>query len=86
VTAAISYPDEVTRTAAIKGALTQIIGVPLNWEVSQGRFGIRPDAIDSGNTPFFVVEVKNELGLGGDASLQAVLSYVHIATSPVDKV
>jgi len=86
VTSVISYPNEVMQTAAIKGALTQIVSVPLNWEVLQGWFGIQPDAIDSGDTPFFVVEVKNELGLGGDASLQAALSYVHIATSPVDKV
>jgi len=86
VAAANSYPDELTWTAAIKGALTQIFAVPLNWEVSQAGFGIKPDAIKLGDTPFFVVEANNEPGLGGDASLQAALSYAHIATSPVDKV
>ena len=56
VAAANSYPDELTWTAAIKGALTQIVAVPLNWEVSQAGFGIKPDAIKLGDTPFFVAE------------------------------
>jgi len=85
VAAANSYPEEFTRTAVIKDALTQIIGVPLNWEGSQARFGIRLGAIKFGDTTFFVVEVKNEVGLG-DASLQAALSYAHIATSLMDTV
>jgi len=55
--------------------------VPLDWEVLQGRFAIRPGAINFGDNPFFVVEVKNEAGIEGDASLQAALSYAHIATS-----
>src|SRR6267154_1242648 len=84
--AANSCPDELTRTATIRDILNQIFSVPLDWEVSQSRFGIKPDAINSGDTPFFVVEVKNEAGLEGDASLQAALSYAHIATSPVDNV
>jgi hypothetical protein len=80
------YRDELTRTAAIKGILEQIFATPLIWGISQARFGIRPGALDCGDTPFFVVEVKNEAGLEGDASLQAALSYAHIATSPLVKV
>jgi len=71
--------------AVIKDILSRIIAVPLDWEVSQARFGDRPDAINLDDTPFFVVEVKNEAGLEGDASLEAALSYAHIATSPMDK-
>jgi len=76
-----SYPDEATRVEAIKYILNQIFAVPLDWEVLQGRFAIRPGAINVGDNPFFVVEVKNEAGIDGDASLQAALSYAHIATS-----
>ncbi len=50
-----------------------------NWEVPQARFGIKPDAIKSGDTPFFVVGVKNEAGLEGDAPLQAAGSTVVLA-------
>ena len=60
VIAANSYPNESTRTVAIKDILDSIFGIPLNWEVSQKQFGIRPDAISHGDKPFFVVEVKNE--------------------------
>jgi len=81
-----SYPNELTWMAAIRDILNQIFFVPLDWEVLQSWFGARPDAINSGDTPFFVVEVKNEAGLEGDASLQAALSYAHIATSLVDNI
>ena len=84
--AANSYPDTSTRIAAINGILSRIFAVPLDWEVPQSRFGIKPGAINFGDTPFLVVEVKNEVGLEGDAYLQAALSYAHIATSPVDNV
>ena len=63
------YRDELTRTAAIKVILEQIFATLLIWGISQARFGIRPGALDCGDTPFFVVEVKNEAGLEGDASL-----------------
>ena len=86
VAAANSYPDRFTRTAAIRDVIDQIFGVSINMEVSETRFGIQPDAINLGDIPFFVVEVKNEAGLKGDASLEAALSYAHIATSPVDVV
>jgi hypothetical protein len=79
--AANSYRGESSRTEAIKATLNDIINVPLNWEASQSLFGIRPDAINFGDIPFFVMEVKNEAGLEGDASLQAALSYARIATS-----
>jgi hypothetical protein len=76
-----SYPDEATRVEAIKYILNEIFAVPLDWDVLRSRFGITPDAINIGDNPFLVVEVKNEAGLEGDASLQAALSYAHIATS-----
>src|SRR5258708_719549 len=85
VLAANSYPNESTRVTVIKDILSRIVAVPLDWEVPEARFGVRPDAINLDDTPFFVVEVKNEAGLEGDASLQAALSYAHIATS-MDKV
>ena len=74
-------PNEARRVDAIKHILNRIFALPLDWDVLQGRFGIRPDAINIGENPFFVVEVKNEAGIDGDASLQAALSYAHIATS-----
>jgi len=83
--AADSYPDEHTWASSIKDILSQIFPATLNWEVSQTWFGIKPGAIKFGDTPFFVV-VKNEAGLEGDSSLEAALSYAHIATSPVDTV
>jgi len=52
VVAANSYPDGSTRTAAIKHILNRIFTMPLNWEVSETRFGIKPDAINFGNTFF----------------------------------
>ena len=75
------YPKEARRIDAIKHILNRIFAVPLDWEVLQARFAIRPDAVITGDNPFFVVEVKNEAGMEGDASLQAALSYAHIATS-----
>ena len=75
------YPTEARRVDAIKHILNRIFALPLDWEVLQSRFGIKPDAINIGDNPFFVVEVKNEAGIEGDASLQAALSYAHIATS-----
>ena len=75
------YPKEVNRIDAFKFILTQIFDAPIDWDVMQSRFGIRPDAINIGDNPFFVVEVKNEAGLEGDASLQAALSYARIAAS-----
>ena len=81
VVAANSYSNESMRTVAIKDILNSIFGMQLNWDVSLNQFGIKPDAISFGDKPFFVVEVKNEAGLEGDASLQAALSYAHIATS-----
>jgi hypothetical protein len=85
-TAASCYPDGSTRTAAMKNIFDWIIGGSSNWEVSQTRFGIRPDAINPGDIPFFVMEVKNEAGLEGDVTFQAALSYAHIATSLVGPV
>jgi hypothetical protein len=76
-----SYPDGATRVEAIKYILNEIFAVSLEWEALQGRFAIRPGTIDFGDNPFFVVEVKNEAGLEGDASLQAALSYAHIVSS-----
>jgi len=67
---------ESTWTATVRDTLNRIFAMPLNWEVPQARFGKKPDAINFGDTPFFVVEVKNDAGL--DASLQAALSYSHI--------
>jgi hypothetical protein len=86
VIAANSYPGESERITAIKDTLNQIFAVPLDWDVPQARFGIKPSAINLGDTPFFLVEVKNEAGLEGDASLKAALSYAHIVISLVDKV
>ena len=81
VVAANSYSNDSMRTVAIKDNLNSIFGMQLNWDVLLNQFGIKPDAISFGDKPFFVVEVKNEAGLEGDASLQAALSYAHIATS-----
>ena len=76
-----SYPDGATRVEAIKYILNEIFAVPLDWDVLRSRFGITPDAINIGDNPFLVVEVKNEAGLEGDASLQAALSYGYIVSS-----
>lgn len=85
-TSADSYSSESTRTAAIRPVLDWIFPTPLIWEISQSRFGIKPDAVNSVDTPFVVVQVKNEVGIEGDASLQAAMSYAHIATTPLDEV
>ena len=86
VFSANNYSDESSRLIAIKGILNRIFVVPLNWQVSPNQFGIKLDAINLDCKPFLVVKVKNEAGLKGDSSLQAAISYAHIATSPVDKV
>ncbi|EJF58043.1 hypothetical protein DICSQDRAFT_139665 [Dichomitus squalens LYAD-421 SS1] len=75
-----SYPD--ARVEAIKTSLSEIFAKELHWEPSKTLYGVAPDAISVDNPPFVVVEVKNEVGLKGDASLQAGLSYTHIATAP----
>ncbi|TBU26575.1 hypothetical protein BD311DRAFT_762389 [Dichomitus squalens] len=51
-------------------------------EDDRGTYGIVPHAINADDPPFVVVEVKNEAGPEGDASLQAGLSYTHIVTAP----
>jgi hypothetical protein len=78
-----SYSGENERVKAIKGILSEVLRVELDWEVKLklARFGIKPDAINFGDNPFVVVEVKNEAGIEGDAFLQAALSYAHIASS-----
>jgi hypothetical protein len=81
-----TYSNEDVRTSHIKDTLHQIFASPLNWKIPKALFNIQPDALGFGDTPFFVVEVKNEAGLEGDASLQAALSYAHIATSSQGKV
>ena len=81
-----TYTDEPTWITVIKDTLDQIFSLSLNWEIPQARLGIQPDAINRGDTPFFLVKVKNEAGLEGDAPLQAALSCAHIVTSPVDRV
>ena len=75
------YLEEVNRIDAFKHTIDDIFPAPLDWEVLRPRFGIQPDAINTGDNLFVVVEVKNEAGLEGDASLQAALSYAHIASS-----
>ena len=67
----------------LKFFFSEIFPIPLDWETSTTRFNIRPSAINLGKKTFFVVEVKNEAALEGDASLQAALSYAHIATTRV---
>ena len=79
--AANRYANESGRVNAVKYILGRVFAAPLNWEVPQARFGIKPDAINHGDNPFVVAVVKNEAGIDGDASLQAALSYAHIATS-----
>ncbi|KAI0293613.1 hypothetical protein BC826DRAFT_910499 [Russula brevipes] len=81
VIAANNDPDESMRRVAIKGILNEIFAASM--EALPTGFGIQPDVINSGRTPFFVVELKDETGIEGDASLQAALSYAHIATSPM---
>ncbi len=80
------HRDESTWKIAIRDILNQIFAETLDWEVRQARFGITLDGLNFNDTPFFVVELKNEAGIDGDASLQAAISYAHIATSPVAKV
>lgn len=83
IAAAQTYDVESSRTDAIKVSLRNIFAIPLDFDISPARFSITPGAINSGKIPFFVIEVKNEAGLEGDASLQAALSYAHIATTCV---
>lgn len=78
--AAESYDSEATRVAVIKDTIAKICDVDLAWY--SDRFGIKPDALNTGDIPFLVVEVKNEAGMEGDASLEAALSYACIASSP----
>ncbi len=85
VQSANSYVNESVRTIAIQDTLNAIFGAPIDRKVRQSLFGIKPDAINEGDIPFLVVELKNEAGLEGDASLQAALSYAHIATASMDK-
>ncbi|KAI8975930.1 hypothetical protein BD414DRAFT_423507 [Trametes punicea] len=83
VVAANSYPSEDRRVEATEPLLSQILNNALRWKPSKHRYGIEPDAISEGHPPFLVVvEVKNEAGLHGDASLQAGLSYAHLVTAP----
>jgi hypothetical protein len=86
VISAESYVNESTRTSVIKEVLNGIVGNQLNWTTSKTQFNVKPDALGFDGPPFFIVEVKDEAGLEGDASLQAALSYAHIATSAKDKV
>jgi hypothetical protein len=79
--AADSYGEKIARVNVIEHTLSEVLGVALNWEVQLARFGIKPGAINFGNNPFVVVEVNNEAGIEGDASLRAALSYAHIVSS-----
>jgi hypothetical protein len=83
VIAANCYDSEEARTNAIREILESILEIRLVWKVQMNQFRIQPDAIFPDVTPFFVVEVKNEAGLEGDASLQAALLYPHLATTSV---
>ena len=82
VVVANSFSSESARKIAIKDTLDHIVDEQLNWGDPQGRFGIKLDAINSFDAPFFVASSGQE----GDASFQAALSYTHIATSYLDEV
>ena len=87
VVAANSYEKEDRRVEATKPLLSQIFNTALHWNPSKTLYDIEPGAISEGHPPFMViVEVKNEAGLCGDASLQAGLSYTHLVTAPKYKV
>ncbi|KAI1790036.1 hypothetical protein LXA43DRAFT_947637 [Ganoderma leucocontextum] len=77
-----SYPAEDDRRIAIQCPLSDIFATPLGWDPSVSQFKIITDVVSDCNTPCLVVQIKNEVGLGGDASLQLGLSYVHIVTGP----
>jgi len=79
-----SYDLEATRVTVIKPILAKICDVGLVW--GSDWFTIKPDALNDSDSPFLIVEVKNEAGMEGDASLQAALSYAHIAASPLNEV
>lgn len=79
-----SYENENKRLTAIEKSLQQAIGIDMTWK--QSICGIIPDAVFGGTLPYGVMEVKNEAGLEGDASLQAGLSYARIVMNGQDKV
>ncbi|KZT65274.1 hypothetical protein DAEQUDRAFT_814425 [Daedalea quercina L-15889] len=78
-----SYETEELRVSAIRDSLKALLGRKLTWD--ERHSGIHPDAVFGGSPPFGILEVKNEVGLGGDASLQAGLRYARIVTNDTDK-
>ncbi|KAI0730658.1 hypothetical protein C8Q76DRAFT_715689 [Earliella scabrosa] len=73
------YGKEEERRVAIQSSI-ESLDPNVGWKPTMG--GITPDAVFGGKTgvPLGIKELKNEFGLGGDASTHARLAYTKIVT------
>lgn len=80
--AVLFYEDEAERLNAIKDVLDGVIGEKGDWDFTLNwADNIRPHGSwwsDVDKFLIFVLELKNTLGLAGDAVLQAVVDYCKI--------
>ncbi|EPQ53409.1 hypothetical protein GLOTRDRAFT_130748 [Gloeophyllum trabeum ATCC 11539] len=78
-----SYPSQDIRVDSLSRPLQMCLGMPFTWKLKMA--GIEPNVVVGGSEPFGLMEVKNEVGLNGDASLQAGLVYARIVTETTGK-
>ena len=76
------YTGELDRETAINGLVDAAIGMKGVWGLKISWAGnIAPNAIWwSDEFPILILELKNSMGLGGDAFLQAVIVYSKLVT------
>lgn len=77
------YDNEKARQEAIEKIVNQVFGSGGEWVTNVPEANVKPDAIWwKDGFVIFVAELKNVIGLCGDALLQAVVDYAKIMSRP----
>ena len=81
VSAADFFHDEVARERSLKPLLRGLLEGRSEWQrPTTGKSAIPDGVWLQGHFAYLIVELKNESGLGGDPSLQGMISYGKIVT------
>ena len=81
VCAAGFFQDEVVREAGLRPLLRELLVGTNEWQRETMDRSAKPDGVWlQGHFAYLIVELKNESGLGGDPSLQGLVSYGKIVT------
>ena len=75
-TAASFFREESSREMALWPILGGLLAGECKWQPTIAGGSVRPDAVLlEDDFPYLIIEIKNEVGLGGDPFLQGLLLY-----------